>query len=48
MSPVGGQEGAHLLVKRRIESGLGSQPGFAPGLGLLQRGMKQLFYKPPV
>ena len=40
MPPVRGQKGAHLVVNRRIESGLRSEPRFTLGFGLLQRGMK--------
>jgi hypothetical protein len=40
MPPVRGQKGAHLVVNRQIESGLRSEPRFALGFGLLQRGMK--------
>jgi hypothetical protein len=48
MLSVGGQEGLHLFVNRRIQSGLRSEPGFALGFRLLQRGMEQLLYTPPV
>jgi hypothetical protein len=47
MPPVRGQKGPHLFANRRIEAGLRSEPRFAFGFRLLQRGMKQLLHALP-